>query len=48
MVILETKQQKFLNLFNILFNNNNDAYSYDSDDTIQDSEKYSDVSITIT
>lgn len=49
-VILETKQQRYLDLLNIFFNNNDDTYDYDDDsyDTVQDGEKYRYVSITIT
>jgi len=46
-VMLETKQQRFLNLFNIFNNNNTYYYDDDLDDPVQDGEKYRYVSITI-
>lgn len=49
--ILETKQQRYLNLFNLFYNNNDDDYYYaddDFDDPVQDGEKFRYVSVTIT
>ena len=48
--ILETKQQRYLNLFNIFFNNSNDDYYVDDDldDPVQNGAKYRYVSVTIT
>ena len=47
--ILETKQQRYLNLFNLFYSSKNDDYYYDSelDDPVQDGEKYRYVSVTI-